>query len=69
MPGMGGEPTLRFGRPNVNMGAMKKWWLVGLIVILFVGGLAWKVIDAKDCADRGNIIVASLTAHQDCVRR
>jgi hypothetical protein len=48
---------------------MKKWWLVGLIVILFAGGLAWKVFDVKNCTDEGGTVVAPLTAHQGCVRR
>jgi hypothetical protein len=51
------------------MSAMKKWWAVGLVIVLFVGGLAWKVIDVKNCSDEGGIVVAPLTGHQECARR
>jgi hypothetical protein len=48
---------------------MTKWWIVGLVVVLFIGGLAWKLMDVKTCADDGGVVVAPLTAHQNCARR
>jgi hypothetical protein len=48
---------------------MRKWWLVGLVAIVFVAGLAWKISDVKNCTDAGGIAVAPLSGHQACVIR
>lgn len=51
------------------MTAMKKWWLVGPVVILFVVGVAWKIMGVKNCTDEGGVVIAPITGHQECARR
>jgi ABC-type polysaccharide/polyol phosphate export permease len=66
---MGGKRPLRIGLLNAIIRAMKKWWMVGLVVILFLSGVVWRVVDVKNCTDQGGAILAPLTGHQECVKR
>ena len=46
-----------------NMG----WLVLGaLLLIGFIAGLVWKVIDIERCRDAGGIIVAPLMRDQHC---
>lgn len=71
------SPNVRNGRsadialPNGarEYALMRRWWLVGLVVLLFIAGLAWKLNDASNCSEVRGIVLALLTAHQECVRR
>ena len=66
---LSGNRTLRSEPTNASMTAMKKWWMIVLIVVLFIGGLAWKLLDVGNCTDNGGVVITPLTGHQECVKR
>jgi hypothetical protein len=41
--------------------------MVLLFIVLFVGGLAWKFIEADKCLDAGGMVVGSFMREQSCV--
>lgn len=67
--GNGWKADIAFEAADRGDVSMRKWWLVGLLSIVFFLGLAWKIIDVKYCTDEGGVVVAPLTGHQRCVSR
>ena len=38
-----------------------------VFLVLFIGGVVWNSLDAKECMDEGGLILAPMTRHQHCL--
>jgi hypothetical protein len=43
--------------------------LIVVVLVLFIGGVVWKSLDAKECIDEGGLVLAPMTRHQHCVNQ